>query len=150
MSLVRDLIDKIFYGKHGEAMRYLFFGFLNVVVTWISYAALVLLGVDINISNAASWVIGVAFAFVVNKLYVFNSKNMETKTVGKEAASFTIGRILTGLVASLGVPILYNLGLNQTLLGVDGFVAKITVSVLEILLNYLFSKYLVFNHKDKE
>ncbi len=150
MSLVRDLIDKIFYGKHGEAMRYLFFGFLNVVVTWISYAALVLLGVDINISNAASWVIGVAFAFVVNKLYVFNSKNMETKTVGKEAASFTIGRILTGLVAILGFPILYNLGLNQTLLGVDGFVAKITVSVLEILLNYLFSKYLVFNHKDKE
>jgi putative flippase GtrA len=87
---------------------------------------------------------------VVNKLYVFNSRNMETKTVGKEAASFTIGRILTGLVAIIGFPILYNLGLNQKLFGVDGFVAKITVSVLEILLNYLFSKYLVFNHKDKE
>ena len=42
------------------------------------------------------------------------------------------------------------IGLNQKLFGVDGFVAKITVSVLEILLNYLFSKYLVFNHKDKE
>ena len=125
-------------------------GFLNVLVTWVSYAALVLVGIDINISNAASWVIGVAFAFVVNKLYVFNSRNMETKTVGKEAASFTIGRILTGLVAIIGFPILYNLGLNQRLLGVDGFVAKITVSVLEILLNYLFSKYLVFNHKDKE
>ena len=82
MSFVRDLIDKIFYGKHGEAMRYLFFGFLNVIVTWVSYAALVLVGIDINISNAASWVIGVAFAFVVNKLYVFNSRNMETKTVG--------------------------------------------------------------------
>ena len=150
MSFVRDLIDKIFYGKHGEAMRYLFFGFLNVIVTWVSYAALVLVGIDINISNAASWVIGVAFAFVVNKLYVFNSRNMETKTVGKEAASFTIGRILTGLVAIIGFPILYNLGLNQKLFGVDGFVAKITVSVLEILLNYLFSKYLVFNHKDKK
>ena len=150
MSFVRDLIDKIFFGEHGEAMRYLFFGFLNVVVTWVSYAALVLVGVDVVISNAASWVIGVAFAFVVNKLYVFNSRNMETKTVGKEAASFTIGRILTGLVAIIGFPILYNLGLNQELFGVDGFVAKITVSVLEIVLNYFFSKYLVFNHKENE
>ncbi|MBO5518638.1 MAG: GtrA family protein, partial [Candidatus Methanomethylophilus sp.] len=109
MSFVRDLIDKVFYGKHGEAMRYMFFGFLNVIVTWVSYALLVLVGIDINISNAASWVIGVAFAFVVNKLYVFNSRNMETKTVGKEAASFTIGRIITGLVAIIGFPILYNL-----------------------------------------
>lgn len=142
-----DLINKIFYGKHGELMRYAFFGFLNVVVTWVSYAALVLMGIPPIISNAASWVIGVSFAFIVNKLYVFNSKTKEAKQVGKEAASFTIGRVITGLVALLGFPILYDLGLNQSLMGVDGFVAKIIVSVIEIGLNYLFSKYLVFQKK---
>ena len=150
MSFVRDLIDKVFYGKHGQAMRYLFFGFLNVIVTWVSYAALVLLGVDPVISNAASWVIGVAFAFVVNKIYVFNSHSTDAVVVGKEATTFTVGRIITGIIAIVGFPILYELGMNQALLGVDGFLAKITVSVIEIVLNYFFSKYLVFTHGKKE
>ncbi|MCQ2079409.1 MAG: GtrA family protein [archaeon] len=145
---VRSLIDKLFYGKHGEAMRYMFFGVLNVIVTWVSYAALVLVGVDPVISNAASWVIGVAFAFVVNKLFVFNSKTTEVREVGKEAATFTLGRIITGVFAIVGFPILYNLGLNGSLLGVDGFLAKIIVSAVEIILNYFFSKYLVFQKKE--
>ncbi len=129
-------------------MRYIFFGCLNVLVTWVSYVALVLIGIAPAISNAASWVIGVTFAFVVNKLYVFNSKTMETKAVGKEAASFTIGRIATGIIAIVGFPILYNLGLDQQLLGVDGFLSKITVTVIETALNYFISKYLVFKHNE--
>lgn len=149
MSVVKDLVNKIFYGKHGEAMRYIFFGCLNVLVTWVSYAALVLAGVDPSISNAASWVIGVAFAFVVNKIWVFNSKSVETKTVGKEAVSFTLGRIFTGIIAIVGFPILYDLGLNQHFMGVDGFLAKITVTVIETVLNYFISKYLVFRQGKK-
>lgn len=129
-------------------MRYLFFGCLNVVVTWLSYAALVLVGLNPVISNAASWIIGVAFAFVVNKLYVFDSKTTEAKEVGKEAATFTLGRIITGVIAIVGFPILYNLGLNGHFLGVDGFLAKIIVSGIEVILNYFFSKYLVFQKKE--
>ncbi len=146
--MTSGLINNLFYGKHGEAIRYIFFGGLNVVVTWVSYAVLVLIGVAPTISNAASWVIGVTFAFVVNKLYVFNSKTMETKAVGKEAASFTLGRIATGIIAIVGFPILYNLGLDQQLLGVDGFLSKITVTVIETALNYFISKYLVFKHNE--
>ncbi len=146
--MTSDLINNLFYGKHGEAIRYIFFGGLNVVVTWVSYAVLVLIGVAPTISNATSWVIGVTFAFVVNKLYVFNSKTMETKAVGKEAASFTLGRIATGIIAIVGFPILYNLGLDQQLLGVDGFLSKITVTVIETALNYFISKYLVFKHNE--
>lgn len=147
MSFVRDLIQKVFYGTHGEAMRYLFFGALNVLVTWVSYAALVLVGVDPVISNAASWVIGVAFAFVVNKLYVFNSKTKKAKTVGKEAVYFTVSRVITGAIAILGFPVLYDMGMDQSLMGVDGFLAKIVVSVIEIALNYVFSKYWTFRKK---
>ena len=144
------IFHNLFYGKHGEAIRYTFFGCLNVVVTWVSYAALVLLGIAPTISNAASWVIGVAFAFVVNKLYVFNSKTLETKAVGKEAASFTLGRIATGIIAILGFPVLYNLGLDQQFMGVDGFLSKIVITVIETALNYFISKYLVFKHNDSK
>ncbi len=147
MALVRELVDKVFYGAHGEAMRYLFFGGLNVVVTWLSYAILVLLGVEINVSNIASWVLGVLFAFVMNKLYVFEARSMETKTVGMELASFFGGRVLTGVIAWVGFPLLYSLGMNQSLFGVDGFPAKILTSFIEIVLNYVISKYLVFKKK---
>jgi len=144
MPSIRDLIHKIFYGAHGEAMRYLFFGVLNVIVTWAAYAGLVLAGIDPNISNGASWVIGVIFAFVVNKFYVFNSRSVKAKTIGREFASFTGARIFTGIICIIGFPILRDMGLDQSLFGVEGFVAKIVVSALEVVLNYFFSKYLIF------
>ncbi len=147
MAFLKELIDKVFYGTHGEAIRYLFFGGLNVVVTWLSYALFVVLGIDINVSNIASWILGVLFAFVMNKLYVFEARSMETMTVGKELVSFFGGRILTGVIAWVGFPLLYNLGMNQSLFGVDGFPAKILTSFVEIVLNYVISKYLVFKKK---
>ena len=149
MASLRDMIDKVFYGAHGEAMRYLFFGGLNVVVTWVSYALLVVLGVDLNVSNIVSWVLGVLFAFAMNKLYVFEARSMETKTVGRELVSFIGGRIFTGVVAILGFPLLYGMGMDQSLFGVDGFPAKILTSFVEIALNYVISKYLVFYKKSR-
>jgi len=38
---------------------------------------------------------------------------------------------------------------KQSLFGVEGFVAKILVSVIVVILNYVFSKIFVFNKKDK-
>ena len=35
--------------------------------------------------------------------------------------------------------------MNQTILGVDGFVAKIFTTVIEIVLNWIFSKFLIFD-----
>ena len=40
-------------------------------------------------------------------------------------------------------------GLDQDLFGVKGFVAKIVCSVLVVILNYVFSKLLVFTKKKK-
>ena len=62
------------YRKHEEIILYLIFGFLTTVVNWGAYTILVMCGVEINISNIISWIIGVLFAFTVNKWYVFKSK----------------------------------------------------------------------------
>jgi len=149
MGRIGDLYNSLIYGKYSELVRYGIFGVLNVVVTWVTYALFVLVGVDPSISNALSWIIGVLVAFVCNKFWVFDSKSTETKTVGREFVSFIGGRILTGIVAIVGFPILYNLGLNQSLLGVDGMWAKIIVSAIEIALNFVISKYLVFRKGSK-
>lgn len=142
---MKAFINTIFYGRNGEIIRYLFFGVLNVVVTWTTYALCVLGGLDPTTSNVISWIIGVTFAFVVNKLYVFYSHTTKKKTVGREAASFIIGRLITGAIALIGFPVLYNLGLDQSLFGIDGFFVKIITTVIETVMNYFFSKYLVFH-----
>ena len=48
-----------------------------------------------------------------------------------------------------GLPLLYYIGVKQSLFGVEGFAAKILVSVIVVILNYVFSKIFVFNKKDK-
>ena len=141
-ELYTDVMD-----KHGEAVRYIFFGGLTTVFSWLTYALFVRCGLEINLSNILSWVCGVCFAFVVNKWFVFESKSLAPLTVIRELGSFFAARVFTGIIAIVLFPILYSLGLNQSIFGTDGFLAKIITSVLEIILNWVFSKYLIFIKK---
>ena len=139
MSFISDM-----YGKHQEAFLYIFFGGLTTLVTWASYAAFVWSGIELNMSNILSWIFGVTFAFIVNKWYVFQSKTIEHKKVAKEAILFYLARIFTGVVAWVLFPILLWIGMDQSILGTEGFLAKIVVSVIEIALNWVLSKYIIF------
>ena len=61
-----------------------------------------------------------------------------------------MGRVFTGAVNILGFALLYNMGVDEELFGIDGFFAKIIISAIEITLNYIISKYLVFiNNEEK-
>ena len=137
-----EFCRKILHNR--EVIMYLIFGALTTLVSWGSYALFVHLGIDINVSNAMSWVCGVLFAFTTNKWFVFLSRSTTIKTLVYELGSFFGARIVTGIVAIVLFPILYNLGLNQSLFNTDGFLAKIITSFVEIVLNWLFSKYIVF------
>lgn len=141
---------KELYRKHEEVILYLFFGVLTTVVNWSCYAILVLLGVEINLSNIISWIVGVLFAFTVNKWFVFKSRTLVPVTVLRELGSFFAARIITGVIAIVLFPIVYALGMDQTLFGVDGFLAKMFTTVIETLLNWLFSKFLIFDISKKK
>jgi putative flippase GtrA len=140
------------FNKYREGLLYLFFGGLTTLVCWGVYALLVWFGFDLNVSNVVSLVIGVSFAFVVNKWFVFRSKSLEKKELAGEMISFFGLRLVTILFAIALFPILIHLGVDQPLLGIDGMVAKIVVSIIEIVLNYLASKFIVFKlfRKEKE
>ena len=140
MSSVIDL-----YRKHQETILYLIVGFLTTVVNWSTYALLVQVGVEINISNIISWIVGVTFAFIMNKWFVFRSRCLIPLVVLRELGSFFAARIFTGEIAIVLFPIVYALGMDQTILGIDGFMAKIFTTVIEIILNWAFSKYLIFD-----
>lgn len=144
--MISDLYHKIM-DQHREGIMYIFFGGFTTLISWASYALFVWLGINIDISNILSWVCGVSFAFVTNKWFVFMSHSLAPRTVLREVETFLGSRIVTGVIAIILFPILYSLGLNQSIFGIDGLLAKIVTSVIEIVLNWIFSKYFVFNSK---
>ena len=83
------------------ALMYLIFGVATTVVSWIVYGvaihAIISSGgfgplwklsaetVNIDVANIISWIISVTFAFITNKLWVFESKSWARDKVWKEA-----------------------------------------------------------------
>lgn len=146
---ITDAYGKISPGKR-EGIRYLFFGALTTIIGCVSYALLVHLGIDINISNILSWFCGALFAFITNKWFVFKSKLLQIKILIYELGSFFGGRAFTGILTWVLFPFLYFIGIDQTLFGINGFLAKLVTAVIEILINWAFSKYIVFIKKNKQ
>lgn len=153
---IKDLII-----KYWEIISYLFWGVLTTVVSWGSYSILVAIcqteititifsysfSLDIAISNALSWILAVVFAFVTNKIFVFKSKSWAPSVSWPEFLKFVSARIVTGVVEIVAVPLLVGFGLDQEIFGIEGSVSKIIVSVVVVILNYIFSKLFVFKKK---
>ena len=129
--------------KYKEQILYIIFGAATTLVNWLSYTLLLFL-FSLTISNAVAWFISVLFAFVVNKLYVFERKETSVTETAKELLLFFLARIATGVIEIFGLPLLVYIGLNQEIFGIEGAVAKIIISVFVIIANYIFSKFIIF------
>ncbi len=145
-----------FYKAHKEVLLYLFFGGLTTVVSVIFFAIPMnmlnlgegkLLGFtidyDVTISNVISWVCAVTFAYATNRTWVFEDKAHGAKPVAVECAAFFAGRLFTLVVETL------LLNVMTTTLKMQEIIAKIIVSIVTIILNYIISKLFVFK-KEKE
>lgn len=139
-----------FIKTHKQIILYLIFGVATTAVNWIVYAiAMWLLPIKntefkVLIGGMIAWVLAVLFAYVVNKRFVFESNVTDIYALAKECLAFFGARCVTGLIEVLGLPVLVWIGLNQMLFGVDGFIAKAIISVVVVVLNYVFSKRFVF------
>lgn len=124
-----------------ETISYLFFGVLTTLINIGCYRFCTLLGIVYWFSNIIAWVAGVAFAFITNKLFVFESKTMQATVVFKEAVSFIAARLFSGL-CDLGFMIF-----AVEIIHMNDFIAKLITNVFVVVLNYLFSKLIVFKNK---
>lgn len=145
MDKLKDL-----YKKYKEIIDYLFWGVCSTLVSWASYALYELLFKNVTVASALSWITAFVFAFFVNKLFVFNSKTWEPKVAIKEFTTFLGARAFTGVLEVFGVPALVKLGLDQTIFGVEGMLSKVLVSIIVVVLNYVFSKLIVFRKGDNK
>lgn len=140
-----DLIQKIWKLIAGlyERFRELFwYGVFGVLTTIINMAAFWLfsdaLKVHYMVANVIAWVIAVAFAYVTNKLWVFESKSWERSVWIPECIGFVSARLATGL---LDMGLMY---LMISIIGVPKMWAKLVSNVVVIIGNYVLSKLVVF------
>jgi putative flippase GtrA len=136
------------YEKYKEIISYLFFGASTTAVNWLCYT-LCLKGCDVSItvSNIIAWFFSVIFAYITNKIFVFNNREWVLKKLAKEIGLFFSARILSGIIEMVGVPFLVWCGLDQSVFGIEGMCAKISISFIVIISNYVFSKLFVFKNK---
>lgn len=130
---------KTIFLKHKEVILYVFFGGCTTVVNLMSYAIFTrLLNINDYVAIFLSWVLAVFFAYITNKIWVFESKTLELKTLFKEIISFTGAR-----VATLGLEyVIMYIGVDILLF--NDFLTKIFAQVLVIVSNYIFSKLFIF------
>lgn len=130
------------YLKYKEVILYLIFGGLTTLINIISYTVCAhIFYMDTVESTSAAWIISVIFAYVTNKIFVFESKTNTLAMLVKECISFFGCRLATGV---MDIVIMY---LAVDIMHFNDIIMKIFSNVLVIVLNYVFSKLFIFARK---
>lgn len=145
---------KRLYKKYEEIIKYIFFGVLTTVVNLVIFKLFdVILGSKLFlVTNVIAWIGAVIFAYVTNKLWVFDSKSWNIKIVAKELVGFLGARLFSLGAEELGLWIMIDLlgfsnfaGFQILSFNVNGnFIAKIIMQFVVVVLNYIFSKFIIF------
>ena len=125
--------------KIKELILYVFFGGCTTLVNWIVYFPLTnFLSVHFQIANVVAWICAVAFAYITNKKFVFQSKTETAQQTIKEISLFVGARVVSLLleVAIMQITIEW--------LHFDANLMKIVTAVITVIFNYLASKLVAF------
>lgn len=121
---------------------YILFGVLTTLINWASYYFYYNIAHLSNIlSNIIAWILAVLFAFITNKLWVFESKSFKVKTLIYELFTFLTSRILTGI---LDVVIMY---VTVDIFTMNSTIWKLISNVIVIIINFVLSKLIIFKNK---
>lgn len=138
MEKIKELIKKV---CTKEVILYIVFGVLTTLVSLVTYKLCVVTflnaenALQLQIANIIAWIVSVAFAYVTNRKFVFESKNSNKL---QEASKFVTSRIATLLMDML---IMF---IGVTLLKFNDGIIKLVSQVVIIVANYVFSKIFVF------
>ena len=145
INLIDNYIEETdhisWYNKSKEVLWYIFFGALTTLINIFSFYLLDKADLNTYIANLIAWIISILFAFVTNKLFVFNSKSMKFSTFMKELVSFFFFRIL-----SLGID-MGGLFICLDFLHLSKMFSKVIINIIVIIANYIFSKLFIFRKK---
>lgn len=131
------------YKKFEEIINYLIVGVLTTIVSWAAYGLCkLIMDVDnalmMQIAVIIRWVAGVTFGYFTNRRFVFKSKN---PNMLKEGIDFAGSRVITLFLDMFVMWIL------PSVFHVNDWISTFVSAVLVTVMNYIFSKFIVFRKK---
>ena len=150
-ALFKKLVNK-------ETVTYVIFGVLTTLVNLLVFKGFDVLfkGKYYLFTNTIAWIAAVAFAYVTNKLFVFESKSWKFDVIKKEIPSFLGARIASYFVEQAGLWIFVELlhfdekVFDFILVKLSGKItAKLIIGVIVVVINYVLSKFIIFSKKEK-
>lgn len=148
-------MDKLKKILNLETVLYLVFGVATTLVNYIVFFLcyeLIFGGDNSPAANTIAFAAAVVFAFIVNKVFVFDSKSWSVDALKREVPPFLGARVGSFLIEEAGLVLcedVWHLGDvtvfamgEMELTGVTA--AKLVLSVVVVVLNYVFCKFLVF------
>ena len=137
MKVLKNLLK-----KYKSFLMYGIFGVLTTIVNLLVYnLCYYKAGINNTISNIIAWILAVAFAYITNKLWVFDSKSWKMSVLRREVTAFVSCRLATGI---MDLVIMY---ICVDILGWHAMLMKLASNVLVIILNYIFSKLIIFKKR---
>ena len=127
-----------------ETVSYFIFGVLTTLVDWISYAFM--RGpLGYRVATALSQFLAILFAYVTNKIFVFENLNFHIRYLIREITSFFACRLFTAVFTYVAMVVMVDgIGIRQDM------ICKVVVSAISLVLNYGFSKLIIFRKKSSE
>ncbi len=132
------------WNKYKDAIPYLIFGVLTTVVNYVGFWFFTYIaGWNYQLANAFAYLLSVVFAYVTNKLWVFDSHTDTMKAFLLEMGSFFLFRggswIIDQGTMTIGVSLLH----------INDMIVKLFANVFVVVLNYIFSKFIIFRKREK-
>ncbi len=136
---IRDL-----YYKHESVMLYLIVGAMTTAVSVIAQYIPAFFGLPTEINTTISWICAATFAFFTNKAWVFKNDEKSKSAWIKQAASFYGARLFT-FVWEFAFMVITVRIIKQ-----NEYIMKLIAQVFVLVVNYLFSKFVIFRKKSSE
>jgi len=139
-DLLAKKLPKVF---NRETISYIVFGVLTTVVSFVSQMLFASLGTPAWVNTIGSWICAVIFAYVVNKLFVFESHTDTMQAFWRELGLFFAARL-----ASLGMELVFMV-ITVDILDFSEAVCKLIAQVFILVANYIFSKLFIFRKNEE-
>lgn len=125
--------------RYYSILMYLVMGGITTLINIVTfYLFNSTFGLNYTIANIIAWIFAVLFAYISNKLYVFESKHSSISELLQEISSFFGFRVLS-LFMDLAV-----MFICISLIHINPLIAKILANVVVLIANYIFSKLFIF------
>lgn len=132
---MKKLILKMY---ENDVIRYIFWGGCTTLVNLVSFYLMRIAGLPLMAANIISIILAILFSYVVNSRFVFHDSCETLKDHIQPFVKFISARLVTMVIEVGGVWLL------AVVMGFHDMVAKFCTQFLVLVLNYIFSKFLIF------